>query len=72
MENRKFIFWLCFLICAENSVAQVPERFTIQLTAGATIPLGRFGTAAFPSYPIAEENGSALVGPLEKLKPAYN
>jgi hypothetical protein len=67
----KFIFWLCLLIWSENSVAQAPERFSIQLTAGAAIPLGKFGTAAFPRYPITEANGSALVGPLAKLKLAY-
>lgn len=67
----KSIFWLCLLICSENSVAQVPGRFSIQLTTGAAFPLGKFGTAAFPSYPVAKANGSALVGPLAILKLAY-
>jgi|SRR5579872_3728394 len=68
---RKSIFWLSLLIGAENSVAQAPERFLIQLTAGAAVPMGKFGAADFTHFPVAEANGSALAGPLAKLKIAY-
>ena len=62
---------LILLIKAENSIAQIPGHFSVQLTAGAAFPMGKFATAGFPTYPTSEADGSALTGPLAKLRLSY-
>lgn len=65
------VLWLCLLGWFQPSAAQIPKTFSVQLTAGAAFPLGKFGTADFTHYPTTDANGSAIAGPAAKAKLSY-